>query len=275
MKTIQPDDIPKEIIRLIDEAKETLVLVSPFVDFTDWANLRNSISSALARNVKTDVYILFDENNFESWSQINNLGIQPKFVSDLDSNLYYNENNGILSSFGLSNRNISPVEFGLLLQKDELSVLRKYVEILETHTENENSADDFRWEKEKFILLLQDALSAYFEREIKCRWNNGKIEFNAGTQYYVELNKKNNQIYIDGIITDKERNNYPVFEEKFSKGYNATVKLFTSVISAGLNKKFSSSFFDSLFPHEKKEIINFIRNFVIELRKFKENRNSK
>ena len=103
MKLIAPSKISGEIFKLIDEADEKLILVSPYIDFKNWPKLTSRLKAALNRNVKVKVYIRDGQKNIKSLNELQAFGINPCLVPYLHAKLYFNEKDAVISSMNLLN----------------------------------------------------------------------------------------------------------------------------------------------------------------------------
>jgi hypothetical protein len=277
MKIIPPYQITSEILNLIHEAEEYLILVSPYVNFNNWESIKVAIKNALDRNVKIKFYTRLDNENFKSWEQIEALNIQPKLVKNLHSKLYFNEKKGIVTSMNLlTSSNLNAMEFGAIYNTaEELQELKSYVkEYLEPNVEKEKPNDgDLYIAKEKFQILMQSYLYRSLNRGVSCKWQNGSIIINTNNTFYVNLDKVRNNFSISGIVSGLESENFSRFKnetklnnlELLNDGEEGSMSSFV-----GFSKKsFSHNNFDFLSVNEKKEILDHILGFIIELTEFK------
>ncbi len=277
MKIIPPYQITSEILNLIHEAEEYLILVSPYVNFNNWESIKVAIKNASNRNIKIKFYTRLDNENFKSWEQIEALNIQPKLVKNLHSKLYFNEKTGIVTSMNLlTSSNLNAMEFGAIYNTtEELEELKSYVKkYLEPNVEKEKPNDeDLYIAKEKFQIITQGYLSQYLNRRVSCKWQNGNIIINAKNTFYINLDKVRNNFSIAGIVSGLESNNFDKFKndsklknlELLNDGEEGSMSSFV-----GFTKKsFSNNNFDFLMVNEKKEILDYILAFIIELTEFK------
>lgn len=277
MKIIPPYQISSEILNLINEAKEYLILVSPYVNFNNWDRIKIDIENALKRNIKIKFYTRLDGENYKSWEQIEALGIKPKLIKNLHSKLYFNEKSGIVTSMNLlTSSNLSAIEFGAIYNtEEELKELKEFVKkYLEPNLEKDKPKDeDLYLAKEKFQIVLQNYLSHCLSQNVSCKWNNGNLILNANNQYFLSLDKVKNSFVISGIISGLESDNFDLFVQK-SEIKNSEVILngergSMSSILIIPKKTFTNNNFDFLSINEKKEILDLALKFVIELTEFK------
>lgn len=272
MKIIPPHQITSDILNLIDNSKNYLVLVSPYVNFKNWDSIKVYILNAIKRGVQIEFYTRLDNDNFKSWETIEQLGIKPKLIKNLHAKLYFNETTGIVTSMNLlTSSNNNALEFGSVYDKEEeLIELRQFVKKhLETNLENTKPSEEDRYfAKERFSIILSHALSNKFNRTVKTRWRNGSIEFNVNNQYYFEVDKGSNIVYITGIVSGLESENFNDFKQSLNiNRFEAFVT--TSTIYIASTFKLSNSNLNFISIAEKKRLIEATVLFVEQLTNFK------
>jgi len=278
MKIIPPYQITSEILNVINEANDFLILVSPYVNFTNWERIKIDLKNAISRNVKIVFYTRLDAENFKSWEQIEQLGIKPSFIKNLHAKLYYNENSGIVTSMNLlTSSNLNAIEFGTLMdKKEEIEELKIYVKkYLEPNAvEDKPNEDDLYLSKEKFKIVLQNILSEEFNKNIYCKNENGGIIFNASNSFFVCIDITRNNLNLSAVISQREADNFNSFilasglnkdEISLNIGRENT---YSSIVYSS-KKSYTNMNLDYLNINEKKEIIDIIMNFVLETLQFK------
>lgn len=278
MKIIPPYQITSEILAVIHEAEAYLILVSPYVDFSNWEAMKAAIQSALKRNVKIKFYVRFEDKNFKSWEQVEALGIVPKLVKNLHTKIYFSEKTGIVTSMNLlTSSNLNGIEFGSIYNTtEEMDELKSYIKkYLEPHIESEKPNDeDLYIAKEKFQILLQNFLSNCLNRRVSCRWQNGVLLINANNTYYLSLDKVRNTVSISGIVSGMESEQFSTFSNNgnlknldlYCNGNEGSMTSF----GASSKKSFSNYNFDFLSVKEKKEIMEYSITFIKALTEFKD-----
>lgn len=118
MELIQPAEISGKIMTLIDQAKEEIIIVSPYNKFTYWKKLTQRIDKAKQRGVIIKWYIRKNvENNVE---QIRQIGIEPVEIENLHCKLYLNEQNAVVTSMNLHEySDTSSIDIGYLITEEE------------------------------------------------------------------------------------------------------------------------------------------------------------
>ncbi|MDG1434036.1 MAG: phospholipase D-like domain-containing protein [Saprospiraceae bacterium] len=281
MKIIPPYQITSEILNTINQAEKYIVLVSPYVNFTNWDRIKQDLINAMKRGVKVEFFTRFDSNNSQSWEQIELLGIQPKLIKNLHAKLYYSEKSAIVTSMNLlTSSNLNAIEFGSIYHtEEELKELKSYVrQFLLPHIEEEMpNEDDLYLGNEKFIFALQNYISCNLKIDVYCKWKNGSIEIKAGTTFFLALDKVKKVIYLSAIISgdmyqdshhfinecNRHLNDFEISVEKGRNRSYDTMHLISK-------KKLSNTNFDYLLVNEKKVVIEMIYFFVSNLLLFKE-----
>jgi len=281
MKILQPHKISTEIIDIIYVAKETLVLVSPYVNFAKWENIAKELVNAKNRGVKIDFYVRNEPENVKSWEQVKELGIEPHLVKNLHAKFYYNERNGVISSMNLlSSSNSNSIEIGCKLETmDEIEELKRFVKDFVVTNENNviPSDDDLYLTKEKFTIVLSDYLSNSFNSRTSIYFQKDEFIINTlSNKFFLRIDKVKNNVCITAIISGlesdkyfKEHKNFFVseyFDYERDKGYNGNY----DTISAHSKVRLSNSYLDNLRVNEKKELISEIAFFLDSIKKFKD-----
>lgn len=266
MRILQPHKISTEIIDIIYEAKDQLVIVSPYVNFDNWERIATELKNAKKRGVKIDFFVRNEPENSKSWEQVSSLEIQPRLVPNLHAKFYYNENNGLISSMNLlSSSNSNSIEIGCKLESvEEINQLRLFVNdfIISNESESIPDADDLYLSKEKFTVALENFLSNVLKCNTSIYYSKGQFTINTlSNRFAFGINKAENTVSITFILSAKLAD---AFETNFPKYY--TSKYFDCVLNRGGNGyydtftaystvRLSNSFLDNLRVNEKKELI--------------------
>tara|TARA_R110002096_G_scaffold198274_1_gene382035 strand:+ start:314 stop:1141 length:828 start_codon:yes stop_codon:yes gene_type:complete len=81
---------------LIEESNKELILVSPYVNLSNWDKMKKCIQRAVNRNV--DITFIARKNAKQDLSFFEQAGIKLILINDLHAKLYLNENYGIVTS---------------------------------------------------------------------------------------------------------------------------------------------------------------------------------
>lgn len=138
MELIQPAEISGKIMTLIDQAKEEIIIVSPYNKFTYWKKLTQRIDKAKQRGVKIKWYIRKNvDNNVE---QIRQIGIEPIEIENLHCKLYLNEQHAVVTSMNLHEySDTSSIDIGYLItEEDKYKELTDFIDVyVDSYSVNE------------------------------------------------------------------------------------------------------------------------------------------
>ena len=96
MKFIPIMEISGQIMTLIDETKEELVIVSPYIKINTWKKIKKCIQRAIDKGVKITVYAR--KNADQDLTDLIHFKVNLILVQDLHAKIYLNENYAIVSS---------------------------------------------------------------------------------------------------------------------------------------------------------------------------------
>ena len=99
MKILKPEENIKSIISLIKDAKEFVIIVSPFNSLSGWDELIDSINEA-GKKIKVSYYVRKDEGN----KGIEGINVNIYEVPLLHAKMFFSESEAIISSGNLTNR---------------------------------------------------------------------------------------------------------------------------------------------------------------------------
>ena len=99
MLFIPPLEIAAHIMTLIQESERKLIIVSPYVNLSDWAKMVKCLEKAISRGV--EVIFIARRNAKQDLSVFKNIGINPILIDDLHAKVYINDNYGIVTSLNL------------------------------------------------------------------------------------------------------------------------------------------------------------------------------
>lgn len=274
MKIIAPYQITGEILSLINQSKEFLVLVSPYVNFQNWDTIKSEIANAKKRNVKIAFYTRLDNDNHRSWEEIETIGIQPRLVKNLHAKLYFNEKSGIVTSMNLlASSSQKAIEFASLVDtQDELEELKSFVKrFLEPNVEVEKPDDQTLYlSKEKFTTILMNFLANTLSTNVRCKWDRTSYILYANNTFYFNLEKVRGNFWISGIVSGWELENFATLKSNSHLINKVNFYTTGNTITATLTQQLSSSNLDQLQVFEKKLVLDVICGFVLELLAFKD-----
>ncbi|SFJ23758.1 phospholipase D-like domain-containing protein [Olleya namhaensis] len=96
MKFIPPLEIASKIMTLIEESEKELILVSPYVELSNWNKMKKCIDRAILRGVK--ITFIARKNAKQNLSFLKRPEINLILVNDLHAKLYLNDNYAIVTS---------------------------------------------------------------------------------------------------------------------------------------------------------------------------------
>lgn len=101
MKFIPPLEIASKIMTLIDNAEKNLIIVSPYVEMTNWEKMKKCLSKSLKKGVNINFIIRKNAKNNDLIS-LRQLNIQPLLVQDLHAKVYINDSYAIVTSLNIT-----------------------------------------------------------------------------------------------------------------------------------------------------------------------------
>lgn len=99
MKILKPEENISSVISLINNAKEFVVIVSPFNSLAGWDELINAINAASNR-IKVSYYVRKDEGK----NGIEEINVDVYEVPLLHAKMFFSETEALISSGNLTNR---------------------------------------------------------------------------------------------------------------------------------------------------------------------------
>lgn len=99
MQIINPNEIGSKISTLIAESNEKFIVVSPYIDITQWKKIIVNLTRAIKRGVKIDFY--FRELKEKDFQLLKKIGVNVYKIKGLHTKLYLNEKEVIVSSMNL------------------------------------------------------------------------------------------------------------------------------------------------------------------------------
>ncbi|MFD3000420.1 phospholipase D-like domain-containing protein [Pontibacter toksunensis] len=280
MKILQPHKISTEILDLIYEAKQYLIIVSPYVNFKYWERLASELVNAKNRGVRIDFFVRNEPENAASWEQVEALGITPRLVNNLHAKFYFNEKNGVISSMNLlSSSNSNSIEIGCKLENnEELDELKRFVKDFITTNEikEKPNDEDLYVSKEKFTVVLQNYIYHNVGSSARAYFSNGVLIISGcSTKFTLSIDKVENKVYIDAVLSQDDAGFYHTeahnhlrpgyFEYQFVQGGNG----YHNMIGGYSKVRLSNTFLDNLRVNEKKELIAAISDFIKGVGDFK------
>ena len=196
MKIIQPREISGKIMTLIELANEKVVLVSPYVQVEQWAQMKRSIEKALKRGVEVEFYTRSGEA--KSIYEIEQLGLEPFLIEDLHAKIYMNEKRGIITSQNLYlYSDINSLDIGVEVEGEDFTELHEYYQNYVLCYKGKNTLQDeamlLSEDKELFEAEnIYDMICMLIERKfndkhISYYQKNYEYNFQVGSRTFVIL----------------------------------------------------------------------------------------
>lgn len=111
-------EIASRIMTLIDNAKSTLILVSPYISIDKWEKFKKCLQRAIDRDVNVTIYAR--ENGDQDFKLLRTFNVKLVLVKDLHAKIYLNDSYAIATSQNiLYYSDINSIDFGYQTQTDE------------------------------------------------------------------------------------------------------------------------------------------------------------
>lgn len=282
MKILPPHKISGALFDIIHEARQELVLVSPYVDLTHWKQLATALIAARERGVRITFYTRHEPNKPTSKEQVEALGITPQLVAWLHAKFYFNENTGLITSLNLlGSSNSNSIEIGSQLETtEELEVLRHFVKqyLVPQEIGKKVSDEEKCLNTADFGQTLSDYLEKFVDNSCEVTSGSSKsLSIQAlSNSFTATIDGPKYQLVLDGIISGREADRYSAKRTKHFKSSALRYELqrgdkgYYDMICATLAQPLSASRFNTLTPAEKKHLRTVIADFLTAVRAFKD-----
>lgn len=94
MKIVNPSESISTIISVIDNAKEFVILVSPYTNLEGWENLKDAINNASKRGIEVSYYVR-EEEGVPGTEELDGTIYE---VPNLHSKMFYSESKAVIGS---------------------------------------------------------------------------------------------------------------------------------------------------------------------------------
>ncbi|MFD2717080.1 hypothetical protein ACFST9_00035 [Hymenobacter monticola] len=280
MKILPPHKISGALFDVIHDAKQELVLVSPYVNLTYWKQLATALTAARDRNVRITFYIRHEPSNLVSKEQVLSLGITPQLVANLHAKFYFNETSGLITSLnllGVSNSN--SIEIGSQLETaEEVEELRRFVKqyLAPQELVKPQSEEDKYLSTAEFGQVLADFLEGKVDGRCQVdEQRDGSLSIRAlRNTFTVRMERPSQQLAIQAIVSGNEAEQFsarraqhftaPTLQydiQRGGKGYYDLIRATTQPLSAPR--------FNALTLLEKRLLLPQIADFMLAVRAFK------
>lgn len=202
MIQLKPNNVSGEILNLLDEAKEKVIIVSPYCKFDKWYKLVKKLKDLKERNIEVEFYIR--DNEPDSYKQVLDIGITPICIPNLHAKLYLNEKNGIVTSMNLLlSSEINSLELGYKTDTKE-----EYTELLsfyETYLKREKIIEKDHTNSDWKTRLHNKLNKTY--KKVDAFQDENSISFKVGSsnyEFFVHSNKGKNKLRMSAILSGLE-----------------------------------------------------------------------
>ena len=136
MEFIEPHLIPEAILRLVKESTIKLNMVTPQCKISNWPAFLKSINLAQEQGIPINFYI--KDGDYKSVAEVEALNIAPTIVKNLNSILFMNEKEAIITTKNLMfTENGSALEMAFrTTERFEYNEIRDFFNAYISNTEN-------------------------------------------------------------------------------------------------------------------------------------------
>ena len=285
MNILSSHKISGVLLDIVHEAKQELVLVSPYVNLTYWKQLATALTAARDRGVRINFYIRQEPTNLVSKEQVEALGIVPHLVPNLHAKFYHHETAGLITSLnllGVSNSN--SIEIGCQLDTAaEIEELRQFVRqhLAPREAVKPLSEEDKHLANEEFGQVLADYLEEHIAdfSEVDGVVGGSSLSVRAlRNNFTIDLEQPGHRLVLRGIVSSNEADRFaakhqrhfiaPAFTHEVQRGGQG----YYDQIRATLQQPLSADEFDALTLPEKKQLLPQVVAFLQAVRAFKDDR---
>lgn len=281
MNILPPHKISGSLFDIIHEAKQELVLVSPYVNLTYWKQLATALTAARERGVRITFYIRHEPSNLISKEQVQSLGITPQLVANLHAKFYFNETSGLITSLnllGVSNSN--SIEIGSQLETaEEVEELRRFVKqyLAPQELVKPQSEEDKYLSTAEFGQVLADFLEEKVDGRCQVdEQRDGSLSIRAlRNTFTVSIERPSQRLAVQAIVSGNEADQFvarraqhftaPTLQYAIQRGG----KGYYDLIRATTQPPLSAPRFNALTLVEKKLLLPQIADFLLAVRAFK------
>lgn len=282
MKILPPHKISSSLFDIIHEAKQELVLVSPYVNLTYWKQLATALTAARDRGVRITFYVRHEPSNPVSKEQVEALGITPQLVANLHAKFYFNETSGIITSLnllGVSNSN--SIEIGSQLETtDEVAELRLFVKqyLAPQEVAKTQSEEDKYLNSAEFGQVFADFLEEKVDRRSQVdEQRDSSLSIRAlNNTFTVSLERPSQRLVMQAVVSGSEADRFaakhachftsPTLHYEVQRGGKGHYDM----LRATLPQPLSAPRFNGLTLPEKKQLLPHISDFLLAARAFKD-----
>lgn len=277
MELINPLEISGKIMSLIAEAKQFVIIVSPYYNFSRWDKLLRVLEKATSRGIKMTFYVR--EGEYKSIQELRKFGLEYIEFENLHAKLYLNESTGIISSMNLnmsSDTNSLDIDCQTENEKEYNLVLdfyNKYIKTSDIEDIVKTNVNTISFET--FVDSLQKELW-FLNQDFAYRYLDSTIELFMDNNYYITIEQINgiNLLRVSNIITQSELRKLRSMrlfskENFFLNAGEVKIKNYDSI--GGVLMNINSKSLEKIYQSELPIILNAIKDSVYQIREIKRN----
>ena len=218
-------EISSQIMTLIDETKEELVIVSPYIKIKTWNKIKKCLQRAVDRGVNITVYAR--KNADQDLSDLIHFKVKLILIQDLHAKIYLNENYAIVSSQNMieySDENSIDFAYSTETDLERLQLDKLINQYLKIHDlKNEESLGQKNENFKNENLNNQDLTDKEFLKdfEINKIFNVFREKFKYG-----RINKTSTYVFCNKLFGFGD----VMFREGFEIRFNHSILDFSSII---------------------------------------------
>ncbi len=201
MELIQPAEISGKIMTIIDQAKEYIIIVSPYNKISNWDKLLKRLDQAKQNGIKIEWFIRKGVEGNDN--EIRRLGIIPIEVENLHSKIYLNERNAIVTSMNLhfySDNNSIDIGYEIKEKDKHFEIL----EFIDNYIRRKIINSKIGFESTENVTQSKNGFTTILSKYLETNYSSIYSEQRQFTSRY-----------FDGITLEKFKENYKlVFEPK-------------------------------------------------------------
>lgn len=206
---IKPSEIAAKIMTLLDESDEFVLFVSPYIKIAEWPKLLKRLEQAKARGINIHFIIRDEESNWNSFQELDSLGISYSSISRLHCKFYLSEKEVIVTSMNL-HKSSDDFSLDIGYQTSEAERLYELKDFSQRFLQF-----DFQGfkptttvQKIDFLPALNEELNKRMNKSIHIKEElNGSYLIQTGANQYTFFiwnARKQNRLRINGILSGNE-----------------------------------------------------------------------
>lgn len=276
MQLLSPSDITGKILSILDEAKEFVVLVSPEYGFYKWDALLKRIQSAKKQKVRLSFWVktALNKKDQVSIQEVENLGIKPRQINNLNTCIYFNEHTAIVTNKPLSFEAVEmhALDFAFITENkvDYVQVMDFYEQYIKVDGAN------LIYDTDAFLEDVDNGLISLFPKNIRIQYDGKMIMINAKGRYKISIvQEKYNCLKLNAALTAEEMDHLKQTRmELLNKG-----KLLMELEEGegqynqfiwGTLPGIKTASLDKILDREAVELKNTIVNFIASIKEMKD-----